>query len=66
MERTDTHFRNVKTGKSWSMTIRHYTPGQYKRLFQQAGLELEDLYCDLNGQPYHRGARRIYVLGQKP
>ena len=66
VERTDTHFRNVKTGESWKMTIRHYTPGQYQRLFRRAGLDLEAVYCDLNGRPHHRGARRIYVVGRKP
>lgn len=65
VERTDTRFRNVKTGESWSMSIRHYTPQQYRQLFQQAGLELDALYCDLAERPYHRRARRIYVVGQK-
>ena len=65
IERTDTHFRNVKTKESWSMTIRHYTPTQYKHLFQKAGLKVEALYCDLRGRPFHRGARRIYVVGRK-
>jgi len=64
-QRTDTHFRNVKTGESWTMTIRHYTPAQFTRLFKNAGLEIEALYCDLNGQPYYPGARRIHVLGRK-
>ena len=66
LERTDTHFRNVKTGDVWSMTIRHYTPAQYKHLFQNAGLRLEAFYCDLNARLFHRSARRIYVLGRKP
>lgn len=66
VERTDTHFRNVKTGESWAMTIRHYTPKQYMRLFKEAGLQIEALYCDLNGSAYYPGARRIYVVGRKP
>jgi SAM-dependent methyltransferase len=65
-ERTDTRFRNVKTGESWSMTIRHYTPAQYRHLFQKAGLEVEAFYCDLSARPFRRGARRIYVVGRKP
>jgi len=65
VERTDTHFRNVKTGASWSMTIRHYTPAQFRHLFQKAGLEVEAFCCDLSGRPFHRGARRIYVVGRK-
>jgi cyclopropane fatty-acyl-phospholipid synthase-like methyltransferase len=66
VERTDTHFRNVKTGESWSMTIRHYTPAQYGHLFRQAGLKVEAFYCDLHARPFHRGARRVYVVGRKP
>ena len=48
------------------MTIRHYTPSQYRRLFEEAGLEVEAMYGDLDGSPYHRGAHRIYVVGRKP
>ena len=66
VERTDTHFRNVKTKESWSMTIRHYTPAQYKHLFQKAGLEVEAFCRDLSGRPFRHGARRIYVVGRKP
>lgn len=66
VERTDTHFRDLKTGESWGMTIRHYTPAQYRRLFRQAGLVVEAFYCDLSARPFHRGARRIYVVGRKP
>lgn len=65
VERTDTHFRNVKTGESWGMTIRHYTPAQHRRLFERAGLELEATYCDLAARPYYPGARRMYVVGRK-
>jgi SAM-dependent methyltransferase len=65
-ERTDTHFQNVKTGESWSMTIRHYTPAQSARLFQRAGLEVEAFYGDMRARPFHRGNRRLYVVGRKP
>jgi hypothetical protein len=47
------------------MSIRHYTPSQYRRLFEQAGLQIEAFYGDLSGRPYHPGARRIYVVGRK-
>jgi SAM-dependent methyltransferase len=40
-QRFETHFRNVKSGESWAMTIRSYTPAQFGRLFRQAGLEVE-------------------------
>jgi SAM-dependent methyltransferase len=66
VERTDTRFHHVKTGETWGMTIRHYTPAQYRHLFRQAGLEVEALYGDLQARPFHRGARRIYVVGRKP
>jgi SAM-dependent methyltransferase len=66
VQRTDTRFRNIKTGESWGMTIRHYTPAQYRQLFEKAGLEVEACYCDLSGTPFQRGARRIYVVGRKP
>jgi SAM-dependent methyltransferase len=61
-----TRFREARSGESWSMTIRFYTPAQFEQLFRQAGLELEDLFCDLQGRPYRRGARRLYVVARKP
>lgn len=66
VERTVTTFRNVTTGESWSMTIRHYTPGQYRSLLRKAGLEPETFLGGMDMQPYRRGARRIYVVGRKP
>ena len=48
------------------MSIRHYTPSQYRRLFEQAGLQVEAFYCDMSGRPYYPGVRRIYVVGRKP
>jgi SAM-dependent methyltransferase len=64
-QRFETHFRNVKSGESWAMTIRSYTPAQFGRLFRQAGLEVEAFYSDLSGRRYTRGARRLYVLGRR-
>jgi len=64
-ERVDTHFRNIKSGEYWNMTIRLYTPVQLEHLFQKAGLEVEAIFGELNAQPYRRGARRIYVVGRK-
>ncbi len=65
VQRTDTRFWNAKTGESWDMSIRHYTPAQYRVLFRQSGLELEALYGDLNAGPFDRTSRRIYFVGRK-
>lgn len=65
-ERFETRFHNRQSGESWGMTIRSYTPGQFARLYRQAGLEVEGFYGDLAGLPYRRGARRIYVVCRKP
>jgi len=51
--------------RSYDMGIRLYTPGQFRRLFANAGLEIEAMYGNLDGSEYSRGSRRIYVLGWK-
>lgn len=55
-----------RTGRSWRMTIRFYTPAQFRELFAAAGLDVEAMYGDLAGNEYMRGSRRICVLGRKP
>jgi hypothetical protein len=47
------------------MSIRLYTPAQFRRLFAQAGLQVETMYGDRQGREYHRGSRRIHVVGRK-
>jgi hypothetical protein len=47
------------------MSIRLYTPLQMCRLFQDAGLQVEAMYGDHNGEPYRRSSRRLIVVGKK-
>lgn len=46
-------------------SIRVYTPGQLRRLFVQAGLEVTGLF-DENGAQFTRRARRLIVVGRRP
>ena len=47
------------------MGIRLYTPGQFCRLFEQAGLQVEAMYGNLDGGEYSRTSLRIYMVGRK-
>ena len=46
-------------------SIRLYTPGQFRRLFEQGGLGDVRLYDGRQGAPYRRGARRIVAVGRR-
>ena len=46
-------------------SIRLYTPGQFRRLFAQAGLEVVATYGNWQGGAYRRGSRRLVVAGRK-
>ena len=60
---TETLGRNLR---SWHLTMQFYTPRQFRRLFESAGLKVEAMYGDLAGTPYSRGSRRIHAVGRKP
>jgi SAM-dependent methyltransferase len=47
------------------MSIRLYTPGQMKALFQAVGLTVETLYGSKTGEQYKRGSKRLIVVGRK-
>ncbi len=66
-ERAGTIHSFVRNGKPTKarMSIRLYTPGQFRRLFEQAGLEVEAMYGNLDGSEYSRGSPRIYIVGRK-
>lgn len=46
-------------------TIRLYTPSQFKRLLQQAGLAWETAYGGPDGSEYRPSSRRLIVVGRK-
>ena len=50
--------------RRWRMSIRLYTPAEFRRLFAQAGLRVEAIYGGLDGCEYHRGSRRIHIVGR--
>jgi len=47
------------------MTMRLYTPGQFKALFKRAGLEVEAFYGSREGAPHSRSSRATVVVGRK-
>ena len=47
------------------MSIRLYTPGQMKRLFEGVGFDVESMYGSRNGEPYPRSSQRLIVVGKK-
>ena len=65
-QRVESNYRFLRDGKRHSarMSIRLYTPEQFRRLFARAGLTVEAMYGDLSGNECHRGSRRIHVVGR--
>lgn len=47
-------------------SIRMYTIGQFRMLFEKAGLVLEKTYGTTVGGPYSRKSARMIVVGRKP
>jgi len=66
-ERVETTWTMTRHGRMacCRSTIRLHTPGQLRRLFSNAGLEIEAMYGNLDGSEYSRGSRRIYIVGLK-
>ena len=48
-----------------TLSMRLYTPAQFRRLFAHAGLTWETAYGGKDGSAYMRGSRRLIVVGQK-
>ena len=46
-------------------SMRLYTPGELRRLFDEAGLEVVGMFGDWEGSVYRRGSRRLVVVGRK-
>jgi len=46
-------------------SIRLYTPGQMRALFEGAGLRIEAVYGDVRGAPYTRAGEKLVVVGRK-
>jgi len=51
--------------RSCRSRMRIYTPGQFGRLFERAGLRVEAMYGSLDGSEYRRNSGRIRVVGRK-
>jgi len=66
-ERIITSFSETRGRKSrrWHLSMRFYTPAQFRDLFRAAGLEVEAMYGGLDARLYDRGSRRIHVVGRK-
>jgi SAM-dependent methyltransferase len=47
------------------LSLRLYTPGQMKTLWNRAGLIVEDVYGNFSGDRYRRSHRRMIALGIK-
>jgi SAM-dependent methyltransferase len=47
-------------------TVRLYTPAQFHRLLELAGLIWEAFYGGVDGSPLTRRSRRMYVVARKP
>jgi len=50
---------------SFASTMRLYTPAQFQRLFADAGLEMEAIYGDRDGELYTQRCRRMSVVGRR-
>jgi hypothetical protein len=65
-QRAQTRYEDQTSGESWGMSIRLYTPAQFRRLVEQAGLVVGAMYGSIKGERYVRGSRRIIVVAHKP
>jgi len=68
--------RRQRAGTTWTLieagrrrscrsSIRLYTPGQFKTMFERAGLELVAMHGAHEGGRWRRGSRRTIVVGRK-
>jgi SAM-dependent methyltransferase len=47
-------------------SMRLYTPGQFRALFERAGLEFDTAYGTWDGESFTRSSRRLVVVARKP
>ena len=52
--------------RSHAMSIRLYTPAQFRTMFEQVGLLIQAAYGSIAAEPYCRASKRLVVVGQKP
>lgn len=58
-------FRQDGRRRSCRLSIRAYTPRQFQRLFEKAGLAVEGTYGSIGGEPYVRSSKRMIMVGRK-
>ena len=51
--------------RSCRSSIRLYTPGQFRRLFERAGLQVTAMYGSRDGGEWCRSSRRLILVGRK-
>lgn len=66
-QRFETTYRTQHEGKTQEshLSMRLYTPAQFRRLYAGAGLTVEAIYGRKDGSPYTRASRRVMVVGRK-
>jgi SAM-dependent methyltransferase len=67
-QRVHSTWVGARDGKriSSTMSIRLYTPNQFRDMFVSAGLEIEATFGGYSGQPLGRASKRIIIVGRKP
>jgi len=46
-------------------SMRLYTPAEFRRMFDQAGLAVAEMFGSREGGAHHRGSRRLLVVGRR-
>lgn len=65
-QRSRSEWALTSGGEGTSLSLmRLYTQGQFRQIFEEAGLVVEAMYGDLDGGEYYRGSKRIHVVGRK-
>ena len=57
--------RGIQNSRNAS-SQRWYTPAQMHNLMKRAGLQIEQVYGSIDGEPYHRGSHQMITIAQKP
>lgn len=60
-------FTRIKEGATQTCRLEHrlYSRREFEKLFQAAGLEIDNLYGEIDFRPYNQHSRRIFVVGIK-
>lgn len=51
--------------RSYPLSMRLYTPAQFRAMFKQTGMEMQTVYGDIAGEAYRRSSKRLVVVGRK-